>query len=180
MKKLMVTVAVVAAAVCANAASIGWGSNPDSCALVDASGAFIEDTSYQFVLVCLGTTASYDGVTASDIRGTGEFISEGGLNAIQGDTGISTGAGDDWNKYYAIMAYDGTDLYQLKYQADGSDIALYQPTAWYNQSDKTYDGAFSGSYMINDNFMVAAVPEPTSGLLLLLGVAGLALRRRRA
>jgi hypothetical protein len=27
---------------------------------------------------------------------------------------------------------------------------------------------------------MAAVPEPTSGLLLLLGVAGLALRRKRA
>ncbi|MCR5413849.1 MAG: PEP-CTERM sorting domain-containing protein, partial [Kiritimatiellae bacterium] len=30
------------------------------------------------------------------------------------------------------------------------------------------------------NFKTAAVPEPTSGLLMLLGVAGLALRRRRA
>ena len=32
----------------------------------------------------------------------------------------------------------------------------------------------------NASFFAQSVPEPTSGLLLLLGVAGLALRRRRA
>ena len=33
---------------------------------------------------------------------------------------------------------------------------------------------------VNAGWYTASVPEPTSGLLLLLGVAGMALRRRRA
>ena len=40
-----------------------------------------------------------------------------------------------------------------------------------------FDAADGDYYMVANT---AAVPEPTSGLLLLLGVAGLALRRRRA
>ena len=52
--------------------------------------------------------------------------------------------------------------------ADALTFYNYIDADWGNNKEM-----FAGNALVN-------VPEPTSGLLLLLGVAGLALRRRRA
>ena len=54
--------------------------------------------------------------------------------------------------------------------ASGADIAL---------AFGSMTGTTSANTFLNSSWHVA-VPEPTSGLLMLVGLAGLALRRRRA
>jgi len=74
-------------------------------------------------------------------------------------------------------AYTGDLIFELWLEDDLSgqlvSSATYKSTAW---KDHAYaDMSQSGAVAMT----VTAVPEPTSAVLLLLGVAGLALRRRR-
>lgn len=55
--------------------------------------------------------------------------------------------------------------------ASGADIAL---------AFGSMTGTTSANTFLNSSWQAVAVPEPTSGLLMLVGLAGLALRRRRA
>ena len=80
--------------------------------------------------------------------------------------------------YYVIVSASDATSYTY-YKADMS-AKVYDPN-----NQESSPGAFNSvsaatilSSGTSANF--AAVPEPTSGLLMLLGVAGLALRRRRA
>ena len=91
------------------------------------------------------------------------------------DTDATTG-----DKFYlhAIMKVDGKD-----YEMDLFKSSPFAITATNNGGTDTFTwaaGSYGGLAATPTEGAWSAVPEPTSGLLMLLGMAGLALRRRRA
>lgn len=185
MRKLMFMLAAVAAAGIVQAASINWSMGMNNG--VDASGNVIEaaDTGTAIVLAYIGTTGNTSYATAIAVSiGTWDIGVELGEKyaGVSGKLTDSSYTGDGKlavGNVYAIMFQDkdGT-LYQLK----NSSGALITDTL---TVDASFDTRWSKSLEVQSDFMAtsasyASVPEPTSGLLMLMGLAGLALRRRRA
>ena len=187
MKKLMFMLAAVAMAACAQAASVYW-----TCTYV-ANGSGYVDNGLAFF------------VNAATLSQSDMLALEGkGATAISSAlSGMYSYAGDSDGKYTvgkadavanatlgltdatASQAYlvifdtatitDSSNFYVTEVKSfnalSGTETVSLK---WGDQEDRsTTAGAWhaaSGS----------AVPEPTSGLLMLVGLAGLALRRRRA
>ena len=180
MKKILFMIGAVAAAASLHAASVSWST----VAMYNADGAKVADKAN--VYVYLLDKDAYDGL--SDAWATyGADVKAGGSNAA------GTKATGKYNHKATIDAPNGTAVANTTYYAaiiatygTGDDMQYYAEKASVTTGD---DGNASYSFGVGKldsaaaaagAWTAASVPEPTSGLLMLLGIAGLALRRRRA
>ena len=162
MKKLMIAAAIVCAAAFAQAASVSWttgyfnGSNGQMAYMNELSG-------YTYSVM----VEFSNGITDSGIETYGSFAGEPSGFALNTDymaTIVVTETDGSGN----VKTATATGIFT------SGDSESFAKTIDFN----TGDGFKSGSFLATAEWQ--SVPEPTSGLLLLIGVAGLALRRRRA
>lgn len=165
----------VTMSVIANAATVSWtmtgiSASPDN-ATTSTFMAYLFDTSAGYSSI-MDAISSGDTSVLSSAIGTKNVTATGALLAAKATTDMySTG---DYVTAFAVVLNNATPenaTYFLAVPEVTSSSAV--------SSAGTVTVAF-GSQASNTNWQAVAVPEPTSGLLMLLGMAGLALRRRRA
>ena len=175
MKKLILAATIVCVAAFAQASAVTWGLS--STATLDTE-LFAAGTAYFFAdaTIARPTFSTAAGATewynankdslASKAFFTGEVTDGASYNQIQYDEAVGRKA------YWLLIVND--DATELAISTSVKSISI--TTATTSATATWTAGTQTASYALSSS----PTPEPTSGMLLLLGFAGLALRRRRA
>ena len=186
MKKLMIAAAIVCAAAFANAATVSWTIG----VIYDApeAGGWGEGSAgegYTGVLSFYSDSAMQNLVTSATITEWSDGVAEGETDNLFTYDPATTYYG----KLVCTTSVNG-ELQTLESQAfkfTTNPMEAY-PSIVVGTNPEDIGGRitdldgneFTGDHGAFSASGWTAAPEPTSGLLLLIGVAGLALRRRRA
>ena len=182
MKKLMIIVAAIALAGATQAATMTWSISNMQSQGVEAGwlvALFDGSTTFDYAKAKDGTLATLYTATAKATGTTGLIlVNSSGNNKPDGN---AFAAGDSISAYAVIFnaatiadatQYMVSGVKSATVGAAGNNITL----AFGNMAATTTANSFNGATFQP----TSGVPEPTSGLLMLVGLGALALRRRKA
>ena len=188
MKKLIVAFAAMAIAGAAQAAAVGWSLAGANNWAKDAYSFFVIG---QNGVTDIGTITALldDGKDFSDyVFGKGTVAANGMASQATADSPYSLDAGK-YEAFFVMFDTVSAEAGKSNYAVVSGATGLTKEVGATSAS-VTFAAANQSSYLGNsDNwhsFGAASgggsddVPEPTSGLLMVLGLAGLALKRKRA
>ena len=179
--------ATVCIAIGAHAAAANWAATASN--IYDGKGdsaAKYAGTAYLFDAATYTQAALFASFAGGTDVTTGAIksmtIANGAISAANGAFEYGEQGGGAYSYFFAII--DGDNMYLSKtVEVTANGTATTKTVGFGTQAPTT--GATSRS-LPTDGFVgvgqwaAAAVPEPTSGLLMLLGLASLALKRKRA
>ena len=182
MKKLIGMLAITVCAVSASASTVNWGLNAGNT--LDSTKV---DTVTAYLMYSIGTVdfskfATMSKFDASSLAAVGLDTTidtfDYSSSTVNGSvsvtpTGTKTSAGGN-------LGGGAKSMYIVVIDNDGKDIAYTATAVSVNVQNSTMAANAMKPSSSFSYATVASVPEPPSGLLLLLGMAGLALKRKRA
>lgn len=179
MKKIMVILGAVLMCSAASAATVLWSASET---FADSKGVDSTDTrniaAYLFDASTVSQSALFDNWNSTGTADlSGAKVASTWYDAY--GQNVTTEIGESGTKELFWAVVNGDELFISS--TISQDISAIGQTEFNfkDESGKVFadkQSSFAGAGW----YTTAAVPEPTSGLLMLVGLAGLALRRRRA
>lgn len=172
MKKLIVAAAIAFAAAVSQASTVNWGltGNVDATTYASATAYLICVDNLAKPSLTADTAAAWYKDNSSSLSSKALFsasVTDGAFDVVESkDEAIGR------KNYWLVIVADDEKNFAVSTTTKALNIttsALTVTAKWLASSQMTSFATTS-----------ASVPEPTSGLMLLLGIAGLALKRKRA
>ena len=177
MKKMIMFVAAIAVAAVTQAATVGWS--------LAGANNYAGDA-YQFFVIGANGVTSIEQITAllddgTDVSsyafGSGTVAGNGAASTTASNSGKTLDAGN-YTAFYVVYDTPTFKAEESKYAVVSGASTLTKTIAG-TTATVTFAAGNAGTFL-NDAANWKATPEPTSAALLVLGVAALALRRKRA